>query len=89
LRGAIIADRATDRQFDSSARETKRSALRFQERGLRVGGISHTEVPIAVIAERLGFDDATNFIKFFRGIESCTPGDFRRRMARDDPRARS
>jgi AraC-like DNA-binding protein/quercetin dioxygenase-like cupin family protein len=51
--------------------------------------LAHTEVPIVAIAERLGFDDATNFIKFFRGVESCTPGDFRRRMARDDQRARS
>jgi AraC-like DNA-binding protein/quercetin dioxygenase-like cupin family protein len=42
--------------------------------------LAHTEVAIAAIAERLGFDDATNFIKFFRGIESCTPGDFRRRI---------
>jgi AraC-like DNA-binding protein len=49
--------------------------------------LAHTEVPIVAIAERLGFDDATNFIKFFRGVESCTPGDFRRRMARDDQRA--
>jgi AraC-like DNA-binding protein/mannose-6-phosphate isomerase-like protein (cupin superfamily) len=51
--------------------------------------LAHTDVSIAAIAERLGFDDATNFIKFFRGVENCTPGDFRRRMARDDPRARS
>jgi AraC-like DNA-binding protein len=40
----------------------------------------HTETPIAVIAQRLGFDEATNFIKFFRGIEGCTPGQFRRQF---------
>jgi AraC-like DNA-binding protein len=51
--------------------------------------LAQTEVPIVAIAERLGFDDATNFIKFFRGVESCTPGHFRRRMALDDQRARS
>jgi len=40
----------------------------------------HTEMPISAIAQRLGFDEATNFIKFFRSIEGCTPGDFRRQF---------
>lgn len=40
----------------------------------------HTEMPISAIAQRLGFDEATNFTKFFRSIEGCTPGDFRRRF---------
>jgi AraC-like DNA-binding protein len=40
----------------------------------------HTEMPISAIAQRLGFDEATNFTKFFRGIEGCTPGDFRRQF---------
>jgi AraC-like DNA-binding protein len=40
----------------------------------------HTEMPISAIAHRLGFDEATNFTKFFRGIEGCTPGDFRRQF---------
>ena len=40
----------------------------------------HTDAPIAAIAQRLGFDEATNFIKFFRSIERCTPGEFRRQF---------
>jgi AraC-like DNA-binding protein len=40
----------------------------------------HTEMPVAAVALRLGFDEATNFIKFFRSIEGCTPGDFRRQF---------
>ena len=40
----------------------------------------HTEMPISTIAQRLGFDEATNFTKFFRNIEGCTPGDFRRQF---------
>lgn len=40
----------------------------------------HTEMPISAIAQRLGFDEATNFTKFFRGLEGCTPGDFRRQF---------
>jgi AraC-like DNA-binding protein len=37
----------------------------------------HTEMPISAIAQRLGFDEATNFTKFFRSIEGCTPSAFR------------
>ena len=40
----------------------------------------HTEMPISAVAQRLGFDEATNFTKFFRSIEGCTPGDFRRQF---------
>ncbi len=39
----------------------------------------HTALPIAQVAERLGFDEATNFVKFFRREVACTPGEFRSR----------
>ncbi|WP_274510123.1 helix-turn-helix domain-containing protein [Xanthomonas campestris] len=39
----------------------------------------HTSMPVAAIAEKLGFDEATNFNKFFRREVGCTPSDFRRR----------
>ncbi|WP_115554838.1 helix-turn-helix domain-containing protein [Xanthomonas arboricola] len=39
----------------------------------------HTSLPVAAIAEELGFDEATNFNKFFRREVSCTPSEFRRR----------
>lgn len=38
----------------------------------------HTSLPIAAIAERLGFDEATNFGKFFKREAGCTPAEFRR-----------
>jgi AraC-like DNA-binding protein len=40
----------------------------------------HTNAPVAAIAEKLGFDEATNFSKFFRREVSCTPAEFRRRQ---------
>ena len=40
----------------------------------------HTGVPVARIAERLGFDEATNFSKFFRRETGCTPAEFRRQQ---------
>jgi AraC-like DNA-binding protein len=42
--------------------------------------LAHTVLPIAVIGEQLGFQDPTNFVKFFRREIGCTPGQFRRRQ---------
>jgi AraC-like DNA-binding protein len=42
--------------------------------------LAHTVLPIAVIGEQLGFQDPTNFVKFFRREVGCTPGQFRRRQ---------
>ena len=40
----------------------------------------HTNLPIASVAEKLGFQEATNFSKFFRREAGCTPAEFRRRF---------
>lgn len=42
--------------------------------------LAHTVLPIAVIGEQLGFQDSTNFVKFFRRDVGVTPGQFRRRQ---------
>jgi AraC-like DNA-binding protein len=42
--------------------------------------LAHTVLPIAAIGEQLGFQDPTNFVKFFRRAVGCTPGQFRRRQ---------
>lgn len=42
--------------------------------------LAHTDRPVAMIAERLGFDEATNFSKFFKREAGCTPAQFRRRQ---------
>lgn len=39
--------------------------------------LAHTEVPIAMIGYELGFDDSSNFTKFFRREAGCTPMEFR------------
>lgn len=41
--------------------------------------LSHTTLPVATIADKLGFDEATNFVKFFRRETRLAPGEFRRR----------
>ena len=38
----------------------------------------HTDQPIATLAEKLGFDEATNFSKFFKREVGCTPAEFRK-----------
>lgn len=42
--------------------------------------LSHTGMPISIIANTLGFDEATNFIKFFRREADCSPSEFRQRQ---------
>lgn len=41
----------------------------------------HTSLPVALIADRVGFDEPTNFVKFFKREAGCSPGEFRRRYA--------
>ena len=38
----------------------------------------HTDLSVTLIAESLGFEEATNFIKFFKREAGCTPAEFRR-----------
>ena len=40
----------------------------------------HTDLTIARIAEKLGFEEATNFSKFFKRETGCTPAEFRQRQ---------
>ncbi len=37
----------------------------------------HTDCPVGVIADKLGFKEATHFSKFFRNMVGCTPLQFR------------
>jgi len=41
----------------------------------------HTGLPVLAIADKLGFDEATNFVKFFRREVGCVPGSFRKHQA--------
>jgi AraC-like DNA-binding protein len=43
--------------------------------------LAHTSLPVQTIALDLGFDDPTNFVKFFRKECGETPGGFRRQQA--------
>jgi len=42
--------------------------------------LAHSTLPVATISDELGFDEATNFVKFFRREAEMTPGAFRTRQ---------
>jgi AraC-like DNA-binding protein len=42
----------------------------------------HSSMSVAAIAEALGFEEATNFVKFFKRETRVTPGAFRRQHLR-------
>jgi AraC-like DNA-binding protein len=40
--------------------------------------LTHTQAPISAISEQLGFDEPTNFVKFFKRNCGLTPNEFRK-----------
>jgi len=40
------------------------------------------------VADELGFDEATNFVKFFKREVGCTPTAFRQLQRQPEPEAR-
>ena len=40
--------------------------------------LTHTQAPISAISEQLGFDEPTNFVKFFKRNCALTPNEFRK-----------
>lgn len=43
--------------------------------------LAHTALPIGLISDRVGFEEPTNFVKFFKREVGCSPGEFRRQHA--------
>ena len=66
------------------------SAKAFLSRRLNLEAkrlLAHTDLPIGVIAEKLGFQEATHFSKFFKRETNCTPKEFRLRSSSVMPAA--
>ena len=42
--------------------------------------LAHSAEPVATVSEELGFDEATNFVKYFRRETGRTPAQFRRSL---------
>ena len=69
-------NRATLDVADVSAKALLVSRIVLEAKRL----LAHTLLPVATIADQLGFDEATNFVKFFRRETGATPGTFRTRQ---------
>jgi AraC-like DNA-binding protein len=67
--------RATRTVVDMSAKSLLVDRIVLEAKRL----LAHSVSPVAAIAAELGFDEATNFVKFFRRETGVTPGSFRGR----------
>ncbi len=67
--------RATLEATGRSAKDVIAARLMLEAKRL----LAHTDRPVYLIAESLGFDEATNFSKFFRREARQTPLEFRNR----------
>lgn len=64
------------------------SAKAFLSRRLNLEAkrlLAHTDLPVGVIGEKLGFQEATYFSKFFKRETGCTPKEFRLRNSSIPP----
>ena len=57
----------------ATASDTLHARLQLEARRL----LLHTDLPVAEIAERLGFSDASYFVRFFKRLAGTTPRAFR------------
>lgn len=70
--------RATRAVVDRSPKDVIVERVVLEARRL----LAHTTLTVATVGTRLGFDEATNFVKFFRRATGTTPGRFRDRYVR-------
>lgn len=67
--------RAVAAAADTTAKAFIAARINLEAKRLLV----HLDMPVATIADRLGFDEPTNFSKFFKREVGCTPAEFRKR----------
>ena len=67
--------RATLQVTDKSAKSFLVDRIVLEAKRL----LAHTVLPVSTIGDQLGFDEATNFVKFFRRETGSPPGEFRKR----------
>jgi AraC-like DNA-binding protein len=68
--------RATADAAGMSAKEFIVSRINLEAKRL----LAHTDLSVSQIADSLGFDEETNFVKFFKRDTGCTPAAFRRQL---------
>lgn len=68
--------RACHEAYGMSAKQHLDGRVALEAKRLLV----HTEGTVQAVGTRLGFEEATNFVKFFRRVEGETPNSFRNRI---------
>jgi AraC-like DNA-binding protein len=66
--------RATQASVNMGAKEYIAARINLEAKRL----LTHTRMPVALIAEYLGFDEPTNFVKFFKRNSGVAPNVFRK-----------
>lgn len=68
--------RATSEVMGMNAKAYIASRINLEAKRL----LAHTDLSVGQIAYELGFEEGTNFIKFFKRETRCTPAEFRRQQ---------
>ncbi|HEX7640711.1 MAG TPA: AraC family transcriptional regulator [Burkholderiaceae bacterium] len=68
--------RAVEAAMGTTAKAFIASRVNLEAKRLLV----HTDLTVATIADKLGFEEATNFSKFFKREAGCTPAEFRQKQ---------
>lgn len=71
---ARTLNRATERVAGRTVKELVDERIVLEAKRLLV----HTTMAVDAVAERLGFDDPSNFVRFFRRLTGTTPSGLRR-----------
>jgi AraC-like DNA-binding protein len=66
--------RATQTSVNMGAKDYIAARITLEAKRL----LTHTQMPVSIIAEQLGFDEATNFVKFFKRNSGLAPNVFRK-----------
>lgn len=74
-------DRACRAVSDMSAKRVIVERIVLEAKRL----LAHTRLPVASVSDRLGFDEPTNFVKYFKRETGTTPARFRERLTGDEP----
>ncbi len=76
-----LSERQLERLFLESEHISVRQFIRLERCEAAKELLAVPDLPLASVAEQLGFSCVYNFIRFFREVEGMTPGAFRRMMS--------
>ena len=79
----VVSQKTFNRRFEAAYGRTLGAAIRHARAEKAKDWLATTDLSVGQIADMCGFEEATNFIAFFRREVGCTPGDYRNRVRRE------